>query len=50
MGPADLYLLPAELDYRREEASAPRYRRARRRVMGRRSAQPTTRPNYSVTN
>jgi hypothetical protein len=49
MGPVDLYMAPAELDYRREVTGAPRHRRARRRLVGRRSAQPTTRPNYRVT-
>ena len=49
MGPVDLYMAPAELDYRRESAGAPRHRRTRR-LLGRRSAQPTTRPNYRVMN
>jgi hypothetical protein len=40
MGPVDLYLAPAEIDYRREEVRAPRYRRPRRRLMARRAAQP----------
>lgn len=31
MGPIDLYLAPAELDYRRERRGAPRYRPSRRK-------------------
>ena len=49
MGPIDLYLAPAELDYRREAARGPRYRRGRRGLVGRRAAQPTTRPNLRMT-
>jgi hypothetical protein len=49
MGPVDLYLAPAELDYRRETAPAPRTRRVRRRMVGRRAAQPTSRPNVRLT-
>ncbi len=42
MGPVDLYLAPAELEYRRENAMGPRYRRPRRRMLSRRAAQPPT--------
>jgi len=44
MGPVDLYLAPAELEFRRETAMGPRYRRPRRRMLSRRAAQPAARP------
>ena len=44
MGPVDLYLLPAEIDYRRGLApSGPRYRRPRKKLLTRRAAQPSSR-------
>lgn len=43
VGPVDLYLLPAELDYRREELRGSRYRKPRRRLVARRAAQPPAR-------
>jgi len=49
MGPVDLYLAPAEIDYRHEAARGPRYRRGRRGLVSRRAAQPTTRTNVRLT-